>query len=256
MFHACMLLPFRGEDGGGAPLDDVGNAVELGRLPPKPEFVEGRPIEAKLLRHDGIAAAGAGKAGGLREGAEFDGAALGPLNLVNAPGKGGIVDEALVSGVEKQHRPAVQSVIHPRLQLLPVIDRAGGIIGGAEVDDVRLHRRVRQGEKAVFSVGIHVKDLPPRHDVGVHIYRIDRIRNQHGVVGGKEIEDVAEVAFCAVADENFAGAYLSASTGIIFLHGVPEEIIALLRAVAPEGGGFAHFGNGGVHGFDHRRAKR
>ena len=58
----------------------------------------------QLFGNDHQAAAHAGEAGGLGEGAELDGALLRPFDLVDGVGDGRVGDERLVGGVEEDDR--------------------------------------------------------------------------------------------------------------------------------------------------------
>ena len=66
------------------------------------------------------------------------------------------------------------------------------------------------GQKAVGLIRVHEYDLAARHDVSVHINRINRVRDQHGVVRTEDVEDVAEVALGAVRDEDLVGVQVDA----------------------------------------------
>ena len=59
--------------------------------------------------------------------------------------------------------------------------------------------------------------------------------------------DIAHIALGAVADKYLVGFNIDASGLIVvFDNGVQQEVVALLRAVAAEAGGFCHFVNSGV----------
>ena len=170
------------EHRGGGPLGDVAGAVELAALAALPQLGDLHAVHHQLLADDGVAAAHAGKAGGLGEGAELNSALLRPGDFKDAVGQARLGDKGLVGGVKQDDGLLLQGVVHPGLQLLLVVGGAGGVVGGAQVDDVRLYALVGQGQKAVLLVGVHVGDVPAGDDVGIHIHRVHRVGHQHGVV--------------------------------------------------------------------------
>ena len=65
----------------------------------------------------------------------------------------------------------------------------------------------------------------------------------------EDVEDVAGVAFGAVADKNLVVGHLTAAvTEIVFRNGGTQPFVALFRAVAPERFAHGHFVHGLVHG--------
>ena len=75
-------------------------------------------------------------------------------------------DERLICGIKQDDRVVFECVIDPRFELCSVIHGAGGVIRRAEIDNVGLDVFIRHTEE--------------------------------------DIDDIADVALCAVADENFA----------------------------------------------------
>ena len=240
--------------------DNVVHTVELGGLPAEPHFVQAhflpfRRFPGQLERHHRVAAAGTGEPCSLGEGAEFNGAILGARDGVDAPGHIRVGDEGFVSRIIQDDGVVLQSVVHPFLQLFLVVGSPGGVVGGTQIDDVRLHSRIRHGQEVVFRSPVHVQDLPVPHHVGVHIYRVHRIRNQDHIAVIEQVSDVSAVAFGPVADEDFLGFQLDPVTGIVFGNGFVKEFITLFGTIAPEGFLVAHFLDGLGHGFHHRRSQ-
>ena len=67
----------------------------------------------------------------------------------------------------------------------------------------------------------------------------------------EDVEDVAGVAFGAVADENFVVGHVAAAVAKIILRdGGAQPFVALFRAVAVERLAHGHFVHGLVHGGD------
>ena len=115
------------------------------------------------------------------------------------------------------------------------IDRAGGVIGGADIDDIGADRIVRHRQEAVFHRRIGVDHLPAGHDVGVDIDRVDGVGDEDGVVLIEKVEDVADVRFRAVAHKDLV--HLEGDAFLLIIPGnrLPQEVIPLFRAVAAEG---------------------
>ena len=237
-----------GKDGGCAALHDVGHTVELGGLAAEPELVEAHAVTLQLLRHDGVAAAGAGEACDLGEGADLDGALAGTLDLEDAAGQLAVGDEALVGSIVEEDGVVLSGVLHPCLELVAGIGRAGGVVGAADVDDVSLHAVVGHPEEAVLLTGAAVDDLAAVGNIVVHIGGVDGVRNEDGVVHVKEAQQIGEVALCAVGDEDLIFRQLGAAACVVALNGLLEEGVALLGAVAVEALFGAHLGDGVVHG--------
>ena len=188
-----LLLPLLGKHCRRAHLGDVADAVELGGLPSRPEFVEGSPLPYERLGNDGIAATHPRKARRLGIGAEFDGALLCPLYLIDGTREGGVGDEVFIGGVIEKNGVLFAGILHPLFELFLCVCRARRIVGRAQIDDVRVHRKIGHGQKAVFKVCVGIENFPPRHDVGVHIDGVHGVRHEHGVFGREQVEDIAEV---------------------------------------------------------------
>ncbi len=87
------------------------------------------------------------------------------------------------------------------------------------------------------------------HDVGVDVDRIHRVGDGDLVPRAEDVEDVAGVTLAAVGDENLIRFHVDAAClEIVLGDGVAQEVVALLRAVAAEGGAVAHFIHRLVHG--------
>ena len=228
-----------GEDGLCTALGDVAHAVELRGLAAKPHLVEARAITLQGVRHDGVAATGAGEASLLREAAELDRDVTCARDLVDAV-RQVAGHEALIGGIEEEDRVVLLCEAHPLREALAVIDGTGWVVRAAEVNDVGPVLWCRKRQKAVLFRRHRVNDLSPGHHVGVDIDRIDRISDEHRVVLIEEIQDVAEIRLRTVRDEDLVEGELYAELLIIRLNRCLQEIVALLRTVATEGLGHAH----------------
>ena len=131
-------------------------------------------------------------------------------------------------------------------------DGTGGIVGETEVDQVAGGAgdggNVAVGRGA-FQVGdalvaaVEIGTGTAGHDVGIHVNGINGIRNgELEALGGENFLDVAAVTFGAVGDENLVGDDRAAARGVVVGgNGFAEEGVALLGAVALEGGAVGEF---------------
>ena len=252
-------------DGLGGALHDVGAAVVLGALAAVPEGIEAdlaarAVIDADGVGHDGVGAAQAGETGGLGVAAEFHGHFLRAVDLVDAVGHVVLADEGLVGGVIEDEAAFAAGVVHPGGQRIAAEHRACGVVGIAQVDDVR----AGEGEvrhEVVFPRAGQIDEAVPAlfgqfsgtagHDVGIHIDGVDRVHDRHRAVLGKEFLKIAQVAFGPVADEDLVRLEAHAARGVVLRHdGLAQEGIALLRPVAVEARGRAHLVHGLVESRD------
>ena len=89
------------------------------------------------------------------------------------------------------------------------------------------------------------------HHVRVHVNRINRVADGDFVFVAEDVEDVARVAFRAVADKNLVVGHVAAAVAEIILgDGGAQPFVALFRAVAFERFAHGHFVHGLVHGGD------
>ena len=146
--------------------------------------------------------------------------------------------------------------LDPLLQLGGGVGCTGGVVGAAQIDDVGIHRILRHGQEVIFGGGRHILDGASGHDIVIHIDRVNRVGHQNGIVHGKQVQQVAQVALGAVGDEDFLQLEVDAPAGIVFLDGLTQEIIALLGAVAAEGGLVTHLVHRLVQRGDDRLGQR
>lgn len=214
-------------------------------------------VAAKALGHDGVGAARAGEPAVFREAAELDGALARAGDFVNGMGNGRVRDVGLVGGIEEDDGLVREGVGHPRLELRARGDGTRGVVRRAKINDVRVlfrrlgdeavGRRAGQIDQAgVGAVRVGVAGVAG-HDVGIDIDRIDGVADGDFVLVPENVEDVAAIAFGAVADEDFVvGDFEAVVAEIVFGNGAAQEVVALLGAVAAEGGAARHFIDGAV----------
>jgi hypothetical protein len=81
-----------------------------------------------------------------------------------------------------------------------------------------------------------------RHDIGIDIDRIDRVRDCDFVLVAKYIEDIPAIGFRAVRDKNLIIGNLDVAVAIIMLRDCgSEKFVALLGTIAAEGFTFSEF---------------
>jgi len=169
------------------------------------------------------------------------------------------VSVRLVGRVEQNNGPVFQRVIHPCLELRAIGDGAGRIVRRTQINHIHMPfgrlgdesvaRFARQINQLRVSTGLIRFTGVTGHDVGVHINRINRVADGDFVFMAEDIEDIAGVAFGAVADKNFVVGHLATAVAeIVFGNGGPKPFVTLFRPVAAERLAHGHF----VHGFVHR----
>ena len=57
---------------------------------------------------------------------------------------------------------------------------------------------IRHREEIIVSIPGQISHFIAAHDVGIHIDRIDRIRDQNHIAGSEEVRDVSGIALGAV----------------------------------------------------------
>src|SRR2546430_5355764 len=92
---------------------------------------------------------------------------------------------------------------------------------------------------------------PPGHDVAVDVHGIHGVHDGDDTVGSEDLLDVGAVALAAIADEDLVGADRDAPLAVVACGDqLGEEVVAGLRAVAPEGLRAGHLVHGGVERAD------
>ena len=190
-------------------------------------------VALEFLRDDGVAAAGAGEAGGLGHGAELDGTGAGAFHLEDAAGR--IVDdEVLVGGIIDDDGVVLVRVVDPLLQLLFAVGSTGGVVRGAEVDEVRVDALVGHGAEAVLLGGGSIDDLAAGHDVRVDIDGIHRVGDEDDVVLGEDVLQVRAVGLGTVGDEDLVRTDVHAEALVVVRDGFPDEVVTFIVGVALE----------------------
>ena len=242
-----LLLTLGGEHCLSRALNRVGYAVELASLTSVPQvgdlYVAALAVLLdKLVGNDGVAAACSGEACGLGEGADLDCALLSALNEVNASRKVCFCDERFVSRVEDDDCVVCERVVHPFPELRLGVNGACGVVRGAEVDKVSLDVLWGHCSESVLLGGVCVNYGVAAHDVAVYVNRVSRVGDYNGVTLAEDVDDVAAVALCAVADVDNGGVNVSAEALVIVGNSLAQEVVACAAVlVAAEGLLDAHF---------------
>mmetsp|Transcript_23618 Transcript_23618/g.51548 ORF Transcript_23618/g.51548 Transcript_23618/m.51548 type:complete len:504 (+) Transcript_23618:136-1647(+) len=233
-----------GAAGQAAALRDVAGAVEAGGHHAVPVALHGEPVrELQLRGHHRPPEANAGEARELGEGAGLERALLGALNLEDGLGDGGVVDEDGVGGVVHDDGAVLLGERHQLLQLLASRRGAGGVVGGAEEDDVGAGGVGEVGEEAVLHGALHVRDVVEllgllvvgpgvaRHHGGVHVRGVSRVLHRHADALAEHSLEAGDVALGAIGDEHIAVIDIAVSVEAL-VHRSAKRPLALLRAVS------------------------
>ena len=251
----------------GRPLGNVANAVKLGGLAACPHGVQALALKHTGLRHHGITAAHAGKAGSLGERTQLNGALLGALNLINGMGHIVLYNKGFIGTVKDDQSVIGQRIVYPLFQLRFGGAHTGGVVGKAQVDHIRsLLRQI--GHKAVLLCAGHIDKVAVKavgvlvtaaavHGVGVHIHRVHRVTHSDLVVYAEQVADIAAVGLGAVGQKNLVFLNIDpAGSVIVLLNGVQDKFVTVLRRIAAESGLVGHLIHRLVHGVDHTGHQR
>lgn len=103
-----------------------------------------------------------------------------------------------------------------------------------------MNRRIRHRKEIVFRISGDIGDVLSAHKVGIHINRVNRVRNQNHIVVGKQLRDVSGIALCTVGDENIGWFNLRTVSCIVFRNCLAQKFISLFRTISLEGLGACH----------------
>ena len=251
------------------PLDDVGSPVVLGPVASGPERPEPDTVRLQVLGDHGKSESKAGKARGLGEGPELDRTAPGALTLVDGMGYPLLGNIGLVGRVIEDDRAVTARVVHPLLQPVFFHDGTRRIVWKTQIDQVG-HPALRQLRcKAVFRRAGHIDDLPvgtrrliirsgpARHDIGVHIDRVDRITYRDRIVDAEDLLDIAAVALGPVGHKDLLRGNVTPAAPVIeFRDLLPQKGVAQVRRISSETVGRPHLVDGRVQGTDDLRRQR
>jgi len=85
---------------------------------------------------------------------------------------------------------------------------------------------VRHSGKAVFLVRVGEDHLSAVHSVGINVYGVSGVGDEHYVIIAKNVYDIAAVALSAVVYSYLVSLYFYAKALVVAADGIFEEIIA------------------------------
>ena len=210
-----LVLSFLRKDRRRALLKDVGDTVRLGRAVAHPHCIQCEPASHEFLRDDGVAEARPRKSCRLGERADLNGAGLCSLDLKDAVRDLRILDERLVGGIKEDDRIGFVRVIHPCPQMCAREDCTRRIVRRADVDDVGMHGRIGQGQKAVLAARCGMDDLISCNDVRIDVGRIRGLHDENALISAEDVEDVAQLIACTARNEHILGSKLHTAPRIV-----------------------------------------
>ena len=99
---------------------------------------------------------------------------------------------------------------------------------------------IRHRKEIIVCIAADIGYFISTHGVGIHIYRVNRIRDQDHVVVPEQFGDVSGVAFRSVGDEDGICVHIDAVSFIVSCDGISCFCIPLFWTVAFEGGCLSH----------------
>ena len=232
-----LLLAFLREDGGAAPLKNIGDAVGLGGAVPHPHGVQVHAAALQVLRDYGIAEPGAGEACRLGQGADLDRAGPRSGDLKDAVGQV-FLNKRFIGRVEENHRAPGVRPGDPLGKLFPVISGAGGVVRGAQIDQVRFQTLHRQGQEMIVRAGGKMHNLPAGHGIGIHIGGVSRLHDQGAVRFIEQIQKVAQFVAGTAGNEHFVRSQGYPSLPVVLRDGFAEERRPAFRHITVKAGFF------------------
>lgn len=142
-------------------------------------------------------------------------------------------DVGFISRIIEDQRAVATGIVHIDLELFFGEGHAGGVVREAKIHHVHPLGRQR-GDKAVCFRARHIDDFlitalclviiaaAPAHHVGVHIDGVDGVGHRDDALLRKDFLNVANVAFCAVGNEDFVQIEGNAARGVV----PPEDRLA------------------------------
>ena len=140
---------------------------------------------------------------------QLNGAGSGSLTLVNAVRHVILRNIGFISGIVDDHCTVFVGIVHPYLQLVFGDGSSGGVVGAAQVNDIRcFFWKFRY--KVVFCGAGHVDHIAPGafcriisagtscHNISVHVYRINRVAHCNFVVYTENLLNVSGITLCSV----------------------------------------------------------
>src|SRR5580700_278340 len=181
----------------------------------------------------------------FRKAPKLDRTVMGARDLVNGVGDRGIGDVSFIGGIVENDCPIPESVVNPRLELLPSCHRTGWIIWKAEIDEIDAllwnlwHKAVclrtrKINESSVVAELIRWSGVTG-HYIGVDVNGVDRIDHCDSILIAENIQNVTAIAFGAVRDKDLIVGNIHAFFAVIvFRNRASEKFVTLLGAVAAE----------------------
>ena len=230
--------------------------------------MEGCVSRFQILRDHGKAQSYAGKARIFGKRPQLNGAGSGALALVDRVRHIFLGDICFISRVINDNGTVLVGIIDPFLQLCFVDRGAGRIVGEAQIDQIRHFLWQLRGKVIVRRAG-HVDHIAPsfrgrvigacpsRHNIGIHIDRVDRIADRDLIIQCKDFLNIAGITFCTVRHKNLVRLNLAASGLIVVIRNrISQKVITKLWRIAAERSRIRHLIHCAVHGAYHRRGKR
>ena len=196
--------------------------------------MQGDALPDQSPGHHGPAQSGAGEASSFGQGGDLNGAALRAGQLIDAVGNCRVRNKGLIGGVEEDDGVSGVGPVHPQLKLCSGIGRPGGVVGRAEVHQLRLQIFGRQGKEAVVLPAGDGHNGPSRHQIGIHVGRVGGLDHRHPVFLCEQASDHAQVVPGPVGDEDLRRVQLCAPAGIVVRHSLLHKVLAQLRHIALE----------------------
>src|SRR6516225_3194563 len=219
------------------------------------------------FRHHRKTTAHAGETAVLGKAAQFNRTHERTRDLENRARNFRIGNVRLVRGVEEQKRVMFARVIHPARQLRTRCDGTSWIVWKTKIDEIDVLLRWLRHEVVLRGAGQIMNSVVgavlsrragmTRHDVCVHVHRIDWIRDRNLVLVAENIEDVTAIVFGSVRNEDFVISNVDIAVAVVALRDLgSEKLVALFGTIAAKTFAMLELINGALHRFNRCGRKR
>ena len=208
-------------------LYNVRSTVKLGSVASCPETVKLYAITHQFLRNNGKAKTNACKASIFGKASKLDGTGSRTLALINAVRDILLRNICLICCIIDDHAAVFVGVVDPLLKSCLCDSTTGGIVREAEIDQIRylICRNLRKETILLFAGHVDhtvkvltlfvIKTSTSGHNVGIYIYRINRVADCNLVIQSENLLDVSGITFCSIGNKDLVCADVAASGLII-----------------------------------------
>ena len=182
----------------------------------------------ELFRDNRVCKTQSGKSGCLGKAAKLNGTGFCTFTLINRHRDIFFCDISFVSSIVDDDCTCFIGIIYPYLKLFFCHRLAGRVVREAEINKIRyfICRDLRKETVILFTWHVDhtvkvltlfvIKTCTSGHNVGIYVYRINRVTNCNLVIQSEYLLDVSGITLSSVGNKNLICADV-ASSGLIII---------------------------------------